>query len=112
MATAAPLLGEKKGHSKASIFYGADEYLEELKKKYERVHEIAALKMAQPDEGDPHAPTSLAKSKEKILSVEKNDQNRSLKTGRLFPIPNKPDPMPQNLAFLFTKITPEQMVFG
>jgi hypothetical protein len=44
--------------------------------------------------------------------VEKNDQNRSLKTGRLFPIPNKPDPMPPNLAFLFTKITPEQMVFG
>lgn len=110
MATAAPLLGEKKGHSKASIFYGADEYLEELKRKYERDHEIAALKMAQPDEGDPHAP-SMAKSKEKILSVEKNDQNRSLKTGRLFPIPNKPDPMPPNLAFLFTKITPEQMVY-
>lgn len=110
MATVAPLLGEKKGHSKASIFYGADEYLEELKRKYERDHEIAALKMAQPDEGDPHAP-SMAKSKEKILSVEKNDQNRSLKTGRLFPIPNKPDPMPPNLAFLFTKITPEQMVY-
>ena len=34
MATNAPLLGkEKKGHSKASIFYGADEYLEVLKKK-------------------------------------------------------------------------------
>ena len=32
MATNAPLLGkEKKGHSKASIFYGADEYLEELR---------------------------------------------------------------------------------
>ena len=31
MATTAPLLGQqqKKGHSKASIFYGADEYLEE-----------------------------------------------------------------------------------
>ena len=104
-------MGKGKGHSKASIFYGADEYLEELKRKYERDHEIAALKMAQPDEGDPHAP-SMAKSKEKILSVEKNDQNRSLKTGRLFPIPNKPDPMPPNLAVLFTKITPEQMVFG
>lgn len=34
MATNAPLLGNqgKKGHSKASIFYGADEYLSELKK--------------------------------------------------------------------------------
>ena len=31
MATSAPLLG-KAAHSKASIFYGADEYLEELKK--------------------------------------------------------------------------------
>ena len=35
MASKAPLLeGKKGGHSKASIFYGADEYLEELKKKY------------------------------------------------------------------------------
>lgn len=35
MATSAPLLGEKKkgGHSKASIFYGADEYLEDLLRK-------------------------------------------------------------------------------
>ncbi|CAK9045923.1 Uncharacterized protein SCF082_LOCUS25916 [Durusdinium trenchii] len=86
----APLLDKKKarklllqrlahgaGHSKASIFYGADEYLAELQKKYERDHEIAALKLAQPDEGDPHAPSSMAKSKEKILSVEKNDQNRT-----------------------------------
>ena len=48
-----------------------------LQKKYERDHEIAALKLAQPDEGDPHAPSNLAKSKEKILSVEKNDQNRT-----------------------------------
>ena len=42
MATNAPLLGkEKKGHSKASIFYGADEYLEELKKKcLERMYMI------------------------------------------------------------------------
>ena len=41
-----------------------------------------------------------------MLSVQKNNENRSLKTNRLFPTPNKPDPMPQNLAFLFTKITP------
>ena len=32
MATKAPLLGAEKkgGHSKASIFYGADEYLEDF----------------------------------------------------------------------------------
>ncbi|CAK9054382.1 unnamed protein product [Durusdinium trenchii] len=46
-----------------------------------------------------------------MLKVEKNDANRSLKTNRLFPTANKPDPMPQNLAFLFTKITPEQMMY-
>ena len=44
-----------------------------------------------------------------MLSVQKNAENRSLKTNRLFPTPNKPDPMPQNLAFLFTKITPDRV---
>ena len=48
---------------------------------------------------------------DKMLKVEKNNENRSLKTNRLFPTANKPDPMPQNLAFLFTKITPEQMIY-
>ncbi|CAE7833442.1 unnamed protein product [Symbiodinium sp. CCMP2592] len=116
MATSAPLLGKqgKAAHSKASIFYGADEYLEELskcllelKKKYEHDHEIAALKNALPGEGDPNA-AGVAQSNDKMLSVQKNDENRSLKTNRLFPTPNKPDPMPQNLAFLFTKITPDR----
>ena len=40
MATRAPLLakeGKAQAHSKASIFYGADEYLEELKRKYEHL---------------------------------------------------------------------------
>ncbi|CAE7653831.1 unnamed protein product [Symbiodinium necroappetens] len=100
----------KAAHSKASIFYGADEYLEELKKKYEHDHEIAALKNALPGEGDPNA-AGVAQSSDKMLSVQKNNENRSLKTNRLFPTPNKPDPMPQNLAFLFTKITPEQMIY-
>ena len=80
--------------------------LEELKKKYEHDHEIAALKNALPGEGDPNA-AGVAQSNDKMLSVQKNDENRSLKTNRLFPTPNKPDPMPQNLAFLFTKITPD-----
>ncbi|OLQ08662.1 hypothetical protein AK812_SmicGene7782 [Symbiodinium microadriaticum] len=78
----------------------------ELKKKYEHDHEIAALKNALPGEGDPNA-AGVAQSNDKMLSVQKNDENRSLKTNRLFPTPNKPDPMPQNLAFLFTKITPD-----
>ena len=82
-------------------------HLEELKKKYQHDHEIAALKNALPGEGDPNA-AGVAQSNDKMLSVQKNDENRSLKTNRLFPTPNKPDPMPQNLAFLFTKITPDR----
>ena len=53
----------------------------------------------------------LTIAQDKMLKVEKNNENRSLKTNRLFPTANKPDPMPQNLAFLFTKITPEQMIY-
>eukprot|EP00439_Symbiodinium_sp_Y106_P032048 s2352_g3.t2 len=122
----------KQAHSKASIFYGADE-------KYAHDHEIAAMKNLLPGEGDPNA-AGVAESKDKMLKVEKNNENRrgqnrglsligfepaiwglvygmalsilwSLKTNRLFPTPNKPDPMPHNLAFLFTKITPEQMMY-
>ncbi|CAK8985974.1 unnamed protein product [Durusdinium trenchii] len=94
----------------ASIFYGADEYLEELKKKYAHDHEIAAMKNLLPGEADPNA-AGVAQSQDKMLKVEKDNENRSLKTKRLFPTANKPDPMPQNLAFLFTKITPEQMMY-
>jgi len=112
MASNAPLIPkERKGaHSKASIFYGADEYLEELKKKYQHDHEIAALKNALPGEGDPNA-SGVAESKDKMLKVEKDNENRSLKTKRLFPTPNKPDPMPTELSFLFTKINSEQMMY-
>ena len=42
-----------------------------------------------------------------MRSAQNNDENRRLKTNQIFPTPNKPDPMPQNLACLFTKITPE-----
>ncbi|CAE7625535.1 unnamed protein product [Symbiodinium sp. KB8] len=108
----------KQAHSKASIFYGADEYLEAchvptlnlMNQKYAHDHEIAAMKNLLPGEGDPNA-AGVAESKDKMLKVEKNNENRSLKTNRLFPTPNKPDPMPHNLAFLFTKITPEQMMY-
>mmetsp|Transcript_59862 Transcript_59862/g.96920 ORF Transcript_59862/g.96920 Transcript_59862/m.96920 type:complete len:457 (+) Transcript_59862:162-1532(+) len=117
MATNAPLLpkpanadNRRPGHSKASIFYGADEYLEELKKKYEHDHEIAAMKGILPDEGDPNA-AHVPKSTDKMMQVAKNTENRSHLTNRLFPTPNKPDPMPADLAFLFTKITPEQMIY-
>ncbi|CAK0868873.1 unnamed protein product [Prorocentrum cordatum] len=106
---AAPKAAAPK-RAKLSVLYGADQYLEELKKKYEIDHEIASLKAIMPDEGDPNA-GKANESKDKMLQIEKDDSNRSKKTGRLFPTPNKPDPMPPELAFLFTKITPEQMMY-
>jgi len=112
MALKAPLNPKpsRAGHTRASLFYGADEYLEELRRKYEHDHEIASMKAILPDGGDPNA-GQAKEGAEKLLKVEKNNENRSKKTGRLFPTPNKPDPMPQELAFLFTKITPEQMMY-
>jgi len=45
MALLAPLVPKPNagGRSKASVFYNADEYMDELKKKYEVDHEIASL---------------------------------------------------------------------
>eukprot|EP00913_Durusdinium_trenchii_P027589 g25877.t1 len=68
------------------------------------------MKNLLPGEADPNA-AGVAQSQDKMLKVEKDNENRSLITKRLFPTANKPDPMPQNLAFLFTKITPEQMMY-
>jgi len=110
MASSEPLVGKKKPHTKASIFYGADEYLEQLKAKYEIDHEIGDLKAAMPDGGDPHA-VKTNKTTGKIAAVETNDAKRSLKTGRLLPVSNKPDPMPEELAFLFARVTPKQMMY-
>mmetsp|Transcript_49283 Transcript_49283/g.90906 ORF Transcript_49283/g.90906 Transcript_49283/m.90906 type:complete len:463 (+) Transcript_49283:83-1471(+) len=116
MALQEPLQGYQKlssgaasGRGRVSIFYGADEYLDELRKKFENDPEIAAMKGILPDEGDPNA--AKVQSNSKMLTVQKNNENRSHTTGRLFPTPNKPDPMPPELAFLFTKITPEQMMY-
>jgi hypothetical protein len=115
MASNEPLLQKPAASKRAklSVLYGADEYLEELKKKYEVDHEIAALKAIMPDQGDPNVPNAgkAPEGEGKMLKIEKDDANRSKKTGRLFPTPNKPDPMPPELAFLFTKITPEQMMY-
>jgi len=115
MAATAPLLPKPATQgpplrSRASIFYGADEYLEELKKKYEHDQEIAQMTAILPDDAHPHV-SKAPESKESMLKIHKNEENRSHKTGRLFPTPNKPDPMPEELEFLFTKITAEQMMY-
>ena len=38
------------------------------------------------------SPDAEAESKDKMLKIDKNSANRSHKTGRLFPTPNKPEP--------------------
>mmetsp|Transcript_44236 Transcript_44236/g.96235 ORF Transcript_44236/g.96235 Transcript_44236/m.96235 type:complete len:450 (+) Transcript_44236:43-1392(+) len=112
MASAQPLIAKTKvKHTKASLFYGADEYLDELKKKYEHDHEIASLQGILPDQGNQPAATKAPAKEDKMLTIKKNAENRSHLTGRLFPTPNKPDPMPPELAFLFTRISPEQMMY-
>jgi hypothetical protein len=110
MATAEPLIPKAKagGRSKASIFYNADEYMDELKAKYETDHEIASLMGFSPD--GPGGGPAAAKG-DKMTSIQVTDEKRSLSTNRLWPESNKPDPMPKDLAFMFTKISPEQMIY-
>jgi len=91
------------GRSKASLFYNADEYMDQLKRRYEADHEIETLMHAAPD-----SDWQATQGKGKILSVDLNDANRSKITGRLFPEPNKPDPMPSDLQFFFTKINDDE----
>merc|ERR1719316_1414424 len=79
--------------------------MDELKAKYDVDHEIASLMGATPDAG------GAPKEGDKMTSVQVTNEKRSLTTGRLWPESNKPDPMPKDLAFMFTKISPEQMMY-
>merc|ERR1719191_1633727 len=112
MTTAEPLLPTTSAKKRASIFYGADEYLDHLKKKYETDHEIATLKNLMPDEGDHDAKHAVGnESKGNILSIHKDENGRSKKTQRKHPVSNKPDPMPPDLAFMFTKLSQDQIMY-
>jgi len=121
MASSQPLLPgggapKKAGkHTKISIFYGADEYLEQLAKKYEQYDELATLLQAAPDAK--HVDDEGAKSAARkdgagaMLKLEVDENKRSKKTKRAIPTPNIPEPMPPELAFMFTKISPEQKMY-
>ena len=123
MASSQPLLPApaKAGkHTKLSIFYGADEYLEQLAKKYEQYDELATLLQAAPDAGvmDEKDPAKAAAQKAAaegkggaMLKLDVDDNKRSKKTQRAIPTPNIPEPMPPELAFMFTKISPEQKMY-
>jgi len=122
-AHTAPLLGAKdKRHTRLSIFYGADEYLEQLTRKYEEYDELALLLQAAPDAGqvDDKDPAKAAVKRsdvegggqgKKMLTHDVDDNLRSKTTQREIPTPNIPDPMPADLAFMFTKISPEQKMY-
>jgi len=123
MATSEPLLPgggskPKAKHTKLSMVYGADEYLEHLSKKYEEYHELAALLQASPDGGhdadQAKAATAKTGTEAKaggMLALDVDGDKRSKKTKRAIPTPNIPEPMPSNLAFMFTKISPEQKMY-
>mmetsp|Transcript_35676 Transcript_35676/g.53206 ORF Transcript_35676/g.53206 Transcript_35676/m.53206 type:complete len:457 (-) Transcript_35676:587-1957(-) len=121
MATTQPLLpgpGKAKNakHTRFSLFYGADEYLDQLTKKYEEYDELATLLQASPDGGHDADQAKAAAGKDsepksKMLTLDVDENKRSKTTKRAIPTPNIPEPMPGNLAFLFTKITPEQKMY-
>jgi len=76
------------------IFYDADGYAEKVRRKQESdFPELAEISKEQPG-GQQSTPDKFSE-----------------KTGRRFPTPNKPDPMPKHLAFMFTKISPEQAMY-
>lgn len=122
--SSAPLLPEPSSssrakHSKFSVFYGADAYCEQLARKYEEFDELAALLKSSPDGGEDSAQFDAAAGKRlaqgpsdgKMLTLDVDEQKRSKVTSRSIPTPNIPDPMPPQLAFMFTKISPEQKIY-
>lgn len=110
-----PLIGNHPESNNArfsvlSMYYGAEAYLEESEKRLRNEFEISAMKEAAPDEKGPRSSVTLA-DKTSILAVKTDSHGRGKEGRRAFPTPNKPDPMPDELAFLFTKIAPEQMMY-
>merc|ERR1712137_939168 len=45
------------------------------------------------------------------MGLDVDAEKRSKTTKRAIPTPNIPDPMPKELAFMFTKISPEQKMY-
>jgi len=122
MASTQPLLpgpgaAKPAKHTKFSMIYGADEYLESLAKKYEHYDELVTILQAGPDGAhlDDDAVKKAAKNtqagKGAMLNQDVDENKRSKVTKRAIPTPNIPDPMPKDLAFMFTKISPEQKMY-
>eukprot|EP00747_Dinoflagellata_sp_TGD_P115678 gnl/TRDRNA2_/TRDRNA2_172214_c0_seq2.p1 gnl/TRDRNA2_/TRDRNA2_172214_c0~~gnl/TRDRNA2_/TRDRNA2_172214_c0_seq2.p1 ORF type:complete len:418 (-),score=53.65 gnl/TRDRNA2_/TRDRNA2_172214_c0_seq2:162-1415(-) len=59
----------------------------------------------------PRMPLRIRRKKGKMLAIHTDEEGKSHMGKRAFPTPNKPDPMPDDLAFLFTKISSKQMMY-
>merc|ERR1719199_1960460 len=79
-----------------------------MTKRHEQDHEITSI-LALAADGDQAGLKPTQENEGKMLTIQTNDENRSHKTGRLFPTPNLPDPMPEDLEFLFTRMTADEM---
>jgi hypothetical protein len=100
----------RPGQSKMSAIYGTGGYAATLEAKLAENAEIKELIAAAPDR-DGKEVAQPAQNGNKFTAVETGADGKSVKGKRKFPTPNKPDPMPQELAFLFTRISPEQMMY-
>ena len=103
----APMDEPLLARSKLSMVYGVNEYEEMLRTKMSESSEIAQLKAMSPDEEGPKASGEAGS----VLKSGTEADGKSKKGKREFPTPNKPDPMPRELEFLFTRISPEQMLY-
>jgi len=94
------------------LFYGNVDYEQRLQEKFLQDYEIGMLKGLAPDQADEvkvSAPADVTPGT--ILTVQTDKDGRSGKGKREFPTPNKPDPMPAELEFLFARITEPQMLY-
>jgi hypothetical protein len=94
-----PLLPKAKAtpkRQKLSVLYGADEYLEELKKKYEVDHEIASLKAIMPDQGDDRAGKANKEGEGKMMKIEKTTRTAARRLAASSPLPISPTRCPRS----------------
>jgi len=110
-----PLLkdeGSTARRGKLSALYESDDYYSRMmEEKLAQNDEIRELIAAQPDLQGKEKAAPLQEGAKTMLAVHTETDGKSKKGKRAFPTPNKPDPMPEELAFLFTRISPEQMMY-
>jgi len=109
MVLGQPLLSTEPG--RLSILYSSNDYYAKLEEKLAEHDEIKELMAAAPDQQGKQKAAPTEEGGKTMLAVTTEKDGKSKKGKRNFPTPNKPDPMPEELAFLFTRIAPEQMMY-